>query len=69
MMEYELLGHVTHVSDHSWSTQLSNFAKHEKNPISGKYEAHKVDIPIPVRTYIKVEKRREQNDNKVVIGE
>ena len=51
---YELLGQITHVTDHVWSEQVSNFAKHERNPISGEYVAHKVDIPIPMISYIKV---------------
>ena len=51
---YELLGQITHVTDHVWSEQVSNFAKHERNPISGEYVAHKVDIPIPMMSYIKV---------------
>ena len=55
-MGYELLGQITHVSDHVWSEQVSNFARYERNLISGQYEAQKVDIPIPLQSYIRIDK-------------
>ena len=60
LMKYELLGQITHVTDHKWSELVSNFAKHERNAISGEMVAHKVDIPIPVKSYIRVDRVSER---------
>lgn len=64
-MGFELLGQITHVTDHVWSLQVSNFSKHERNEISGEYVGHKVDIPIPVQSYIRVDKLSDLRTEKV----
>ena len=52
---YELIGQITHLSDHKWSEQVTNFPSWDKNRLTDTMEPTNEKIPIPIVSFIRLD--------------